>query len=183
MEQQIAKLNYLKMAPRKVRSVGDLIKGLSVNEAEAQLLIQPRRSASALLKLLRSAVANAKNNKKIDPDRLFVLNVRVDKGPMIKRSLPRARGSASPIHKVMSNVIMILGVREATKPRFKIIVPKKIKQISGQKTQKKEKPKKESVREKSSSIKPGKENVEMKKSGLLKKVFNPNTRANRGEKV
>lgn len=183
MEQQIAKLNYLKMAPRKVRAVGDLIKGLSVNEAEAQLLIQPRRSASALLKLLRSAVANAKNNKKIDPDRLFVFNIRVDKGPMLKRSLPRARGSASPIHKVMSNVILILGVREVKKSRFNIVVPKKIKQVSGQKIQKKEKSKKESVKEKVATIKPGKENAEMKKSGFLKKVFNPNTRSNRGEKV
>src|SRR5258708_27285246 len=107
MEQQIAKLNYLKIAPRKVRSVGDLIKGLSVNDAEAQLLSQRRRPAKALLKLLRSAVANAKNNKRLNVEHLFIASLRVDQGPMLKRMLPRARGSASPIQKKMSNVILI----------------------------------------------------------------------------
>ena len=62
-KQYTAKLSFLRMAPRKVRSVGDLIKGLPVNEAEAQLLVQTRRPSKTLLKLLRSAVANAKNNK------------------------------------------------------------------------------------------------------------------------
>ena len=80
-----------------MRSVGDLIKGLPVNEAEAQLLAQTRRPSKALLKLLRSAVANAKNNTVHDVQHLFVSSVRVDGGPMLKRMLPRARGSASPI--------------------------------------------------------------------------------------
>src|SRR6185437_10759928 len=126
MEQQIVKLNYLRMAPRKVRSVGDLLKGLSVNEAEAQLMVQRRRPAKALLKLLRSGVANAKNNKKWNPDHLFVVGVRVDGGPMLKRMLPRARGSASPIQRKMSNVTLTLGVNEALKPKYQIVVPKKV---------------------------------------------------------
>ncbi len=125
--QYTAKLSYLRQAPRKVRSVGDLIKGLSVNEAEAQLLAQTRRPAKALLKLLRSAVANAKNNKHGDLQHLFVENVRVDGGPMLKRILPRARGSASPIQKKMSHVTLTLGVNEKLKSRFTIVVPKKAK--------------------------------------------------------
>jgi large subunit ribosomal protein L22 len=122
-----AKLSYLRMAPRKVRSVGDLIKGLPVNEAEAQLLVQSRRPAKPLLKLLRSAMANAKNNGLSNADHLFVSTVRVDGGPMLKRILPRARGSASPIEKKMSHVTIVLGVNEELKPRFTIVTQKKKK--------------------------------------------------------
>lgn len=124
----VAKLSYLRQAPRKVRSVGDLIKGLPVNEAEAQLLVQTRRPSKALLKLLRSAMANAKNNKPAaNVEHLFVESVRVDGGPMLKRILPRARGSASPIQKKMSHVTITLGVNENLRPRFTIVVPKKTK--------------------------------------------------------
>ena len=139
MEQQIAKLNYLRIAPRKVRSVGDLVKGLSANDAEAQLLMQRRRPAKALLKLLRSAVANAKSAKRWNPDHLFVLDLRVDQGPMIKRYLPRARGSASPIQKKMSNVTLVLGLNEHLTPKYKIVVPKKVKLPQGEEKPTKEK--------------------------------------------
>lgn len=122
-----AKLSYLRMAPRKVRSVGDLIKGLPANEAEAQLIMQTRRPSKPLLKLLRSAVANAKNNGVSDLHHLFVVNVRVDGGPMLKRMLPRARGSASPIQKKMSHVTIVLGLNEKLKSRFTIVPPKKKK--------------------------------------------------------
>jgi len=125
--QYTAKLSFLRQAPRKVRSVGDLIKGLPVNEAEAQLLAQTRRPSKALLKLLRSAVANAKNNKQENVQHLFVESIRVDGGPMLKRMLPRARGSASPIQKKMSHVTLVLGVNENLKSRFKIVVAKKVK--------------------------------------------------------
>lgn len=127
-----AKLNYLRIAPRKVRSVADLIRGLSVNDAEAQLMVQRRRPAKNLLKLLRSAVANAKNNKH-NPDHLFVSEIRVDGGPMLKRMLPRARGSASPIQKKMSHVTLTLGINEKlAAPKYKIVVPKKSKLPPGE---------------------------------------------------
>lgn len=181
METQTAQLNYLRIAPRKVRSVADLIKGLTVNEAEAQLLVQRRRPAKPLLKLLRSAVANAKNNKRLDPNHLFIASIRVDQGPMLKRSLPRARGSASPIHKVMCHVTLILGVNEKLASRFTIVVPKKAKIVPGQESHKGNKVKKAPKTEK--GILASKENAEMKKSGFLKKVFNPSARKNRGDKV
>ena len=91
MKQPTAQLRYLRIAPRKVRSVADLIRGLPVQDAEAQLMVQRRRPAKPLLKLLRSAVANAKNNKQ-NADHLFISEIRVDQGPMLKRMLPRARG-------------------------------------------------------------------------------------------
>jgi large subunit ribosomal protein L22 len=134
-----AKLSFLRQAPRKVRSVGDLIKGLPVNEAEAQLIVQTRRPSKALLKLLRSAVANAKNNKQVDPQHLFVSSIRVDGGPMLKRMLPRARGSASPIQKKMSHVTLVLGVNESLKSRFTIVPPKKTKLPPGSDTRTKTK--------------------------------------------
>ncbi len=183
MEKQTAQLNYLKIAPRKVRSVGDLIKGLTVNEAEAQLLVQRRRPAKSLLKLLRSAVANAKNNKRLNVDHLFIESIRVDKGPMLKRSLPRARGSASPIHKVMSHVTLVLGVNENLKPRFTIVVPKKAKPVPGQESYIGSRSKRAPSVKKGTGTLAEKENVEMKKSGFLKKVFNPSARQNRGDKV
>ena len=126
MTTQTAQLNYLRIAPRKVRSVVDLIRGMSVNDAEAQLLMIRRRPAKALLKLLRSAVANAKN-RQINADHLFIAEVRVDQGPMLKRILPRARGSASPIQKKMSHVTLILGVNSNLAPKFTMVVAKKKK--------------------------------------------------------
>jgi large subunit ribosomal protein L22 len=169
METQTAKLNYLRIAPRKVRSVGDLIKGLSVNNAEAQLRIERRRPSVALLKLLRSAVANAKNNKHWDTNHLFIVNVRVDQGPMLKRMLPRARGSASPIQKKMSNVILTLGLNEKLKSKFTIVTPKKAKKLpGGDKPTKAKKPRQGTDVEKTEAKK-----AEAKgKAGFFKRVFN-----------
>jgi large subunit ribosomal protein L22 len=132
MNPTTAKLNYLRMAPRKVRAVADLVRGLPVNDAEAQLMVQRRRPSKPLLKLLRSAVANAKNNKQ-NVDHLFISEIRVDGGPMLKRMLPRARGSASPIQKKMSHVTITLGVNEKlAAPKYKIVVPKKAKLPPGE---------------------------------------------------
>jgi large subunit ribosomal protein L22 len=172
MEQQIVKLNYLRMAPRKVRSVGDLLKGLSVNDAEAQLMVQRRRPAKALLKLLRSGVANAKNNKKWNPDHLFVVAVRVDGGPMLKRMLPRARGSASPIQKKMSNVTLTIGINENLKPKYTIVVPKKVKTPSGESrpTREKRAPK---------PTEPDAEKKQNKQPGFFKRMFNPKSRTSK----
>lgn len=107
MAQATAQLRYLKMAPRKVRLMADVIRGLSVNEAEAQLVYHARRAAKPLLKLLRSCVANAEVQK-MDAGRLVVSRITVDQGPMLKRSLPRAMGRATPIQKKMSHVVLVL---------------------------------------------------------------------------
>ncbi len=127
MKTQTAKLNYLKIAPRKTRLVANVLKGLSVNEAEAQLLISPKRAAEPLIKLLRSAVANAKN-KQLNPEHLFVKEIRVDQGPMTKRFIPRAMGRATMIQKKSSHITLILAESAKLKaPRFKIVKPEKVK--------------------------------------------------------
>ena len=168
MTKQTATLRYLRMAPRKVRSVGDLVKGLSVNDAEAQLLVQTRRPAKAILKLLRSAVANAKTNKKLSADHLFVESVRVDGGPMLKRILPRARGSASPIQKKMSHVTITLGVNENLKPKYTIVTQKKTKLPQVTST-KKIKDKRDQDR---NQIEGEKQEIKKPKTSFWKRTFN-----------
>ncbi len=163
MTKQIAKLNYLRITPRKVRGVADLVRGLSVNEAEAQLMLVRNRAAVPLRKLLRSAVQNLRNNKKLDAANFYIETITVDTGPMLKRFLPRARGMATPIQKKMSHVTMILGENPNPKPsRFKIKVEKKEKLP---KKEAKERPLKERV---GADQKTGK----MKKPGFFKKIFN-----------
>ncbi|MCR4328306.1 MAG: 50S ribosomal protein L22 [Patescibacteria group bacterium] len=137
MKNASAQLRYLHMTPRKVRAVAGLIRGRMVNDAEAELLLHRRRAAVPLLKLLRSAVANAKQ-KKMDNTRLIVKEIRVDQGPMLKRHLPRARGMASPIQKKMSNIMMVLVEDERAKtPKFTFIpAPKKKKAPVASRTKK-----------------------------------------------
>ncbi len=176
--EQIAKLNYLKIAPRKVRTVADLLKGLSANEAEAQLLAQRRRPAKALLKLLRSAVANATTAKHLNADHLFVASIRVDQGPMLKRFLPRARGSASPLQKKMSHVTLVLGVDAELAPKYKIVVVKKPK-LPPDEERRNAKARKKPVTGKREPPKPEPEKKAGKKPGFLKRIFSPKSRASK----
>jgi len=160
MAQQTAQLKYLHIAPRKVRLLANTLRGLSVNEAEAQLLLRRERASRALLKLLRSAVANAKNNQKLEAAGLVIAAIRVDQGPMLKRSLPRAMGRATPIHKKMSHVTLVLEESSAArKPRFEITPPPK--------KEKKEK-KKRGEKPKPAEIKAEKPK---EKAGFLKRLF------------
>lgn len=167
MKTQTAKLRYLHIAPRKVRLVAQMLKGLPVNEAEAQLLMNPKRSSLVILKLLRSAVANAKNNGQMNPEKLFIKEVRVDNGPMTKRYMPRAMGRANSIQKKSSHVTLIVAESEKIKaPRFKIVKPEKIsKREKIEKTKKrKEEMKKPKLPEKETA-KPA------EKPGFMKRIF------------
>ena len=94
MAEITAKIKRLDIAPRKARAVARIIVGLPVGDAEAQLMFRKERAARPILKLLKSAVANA-GVKGIDPSRLVVKTTFVDKGPRMKRWLPRARGMAA----------------------------------------------------------------------------------------
>ena len=103
-----AHLRYLRMSPRKVRVVADTIKGKSAGEAETVLDFIPRQAALPIKKLLKSAIANAKHNFNTEKENLVVKSIRVDKGPTLKRFMPRARGVASPIRKRESHITIIL---------------------------------------------------------------------------
>ncbi len=98
--------NY-RQSPRKVRLVAELIKGKRVADALLILDTLPKRASGPVLKLLMSAISNAKQAS-VKEDNLFVENVTVNKGIVLKRSMPRARGSASRINKRTSHVALFL---------------------------------------------------------------------------
>ena len=99
-----AYLRYLRISPRKVQILCDLIRGKDVKTASA-ILMQTRKAASEpMLKLLRSAVANAENNHSMDADKLFVSTAVADPGPILKRVMPRAHGRAYRINKRTTHI-------------------------------------------------------------------------------
>ena len=104
----IAKTRMIRIAPTKVRIVGDVIKKKNVNEAMGMLLYMPQKASFILKKLLDSAIANARQKKYVDVDNLYVKNVMVDGGPVLKRFLPRAMGRATKVRKRTSHITMIL---------------------------------------------------------------------------
>jgi large subunit ribosomal protein L22 len=118
-----AQLNYLRIAPRKVRLVADLVRGKSVEQSRAILGFAVKKGSLPLLKLLNQAVANAKNNFKMnDASGLYVSKITVDEGPKAKRWRARARGQGAPIQKKTSHVTLIL--KEAKKPKAKVAAKK-----------------------------------------------------------
>jgi large subunit ribosomal protein L22 len=104
----ISSLKYLRIAPRKVRLVTRLIKGLSIEQAEQQLKYSPKRSGVDVLKLLKSAKANAIHNHHIDPKDLYISKINVTDGPTLKRTRPRARGSAYLIRHRSCHIVLTL---------------------------------------------------------------------------
>ena len=167
-------MNHLKIPSRKVRILADVIRGLPVQEAEAKLLISPRRPKDALIKLLRSAVANARNNHKLDPNKLFIKEIFVNQGPKTGHWTPRARGSAALIEKKTSHITVILGLLETAKvPRFTIEIKKKVKKEEKEKKPKAEKMEENISAERSEKSKEAKK-PEIKasaKPGAFKKMF------------
>ncbi|MCL4403975.1 50S ribosomal protein L22 [Patescibacteria group bacterium] len=143
MENLTVKLKYLRIPPRKVRLLADTLKGLSASEAEARLMLSPHRPKDALLKLLRSGIANAKNNHQTPIEKLFIRSIRVDVGPRSKRWTPRAKGSAAVIQRLTSHVTLDLGIRSEVPSRFTVARtrPKKAEEAPKEKKPKTEAPK------------------------------------------
>ncbi len=102
------KLRHLRVAPRKVQLVADEVRGKGIQQALDLLLFTRKSAAIDISKLLRSGVANANQKKGIDVDNLVVKSIWVNQGPTLRRSLPRARGSASRINKKTSHVTVVL---------------------------------------------------------------------------
>lgn len=103
-----AYLRYVRISPRKVQIVTDLIRGKSVGQASAILQTTPKAASEPLLKLLKSAAANAENNHSMDPEKLYVAEVFATPGPIIKRIMPRAQGRAFRINKRTSHVTIVV---------------------------------------------------------------------------
>ena len=101
-----AYLKYLRISPRKVQIVADLIRGKDVNTAMAILMQTPKAASEPMIKLLKSAVANAENNNNMDVEKLYVSQVFATPGPILKRVMPRAQGRAFRINKRTSHVTL-----------------------------------------------------------------------------
>jgi len=105
-----AYLKYLRMSPRKVGLVCDLIRGKDVATATAYMMQTPKAACEPLLKVLRSAIANAENNHGMDASNLYVSTAVADPGPTLKRGMPRAQGRYNRILKRTTHVT--IGVSE-----------------------------------------------------------------------
>ncbi len=103
-----AKLRYLRIAPRKVRLVADLVRGKSVEEATHILNFTRKRAAKPILKLLNSAIANASHNFQLKKENLYISKIVVNEGPKLKRWRPRARGVTYEIQKKTSHITLVL---------------------------------------------------------------------------
>lgn len=102
--------------PRKVRLVADLIRGKSVKEAKNALTFLPKKSSPVIEKLLESAVANARA-RGVAEETLFVKTITVDKGLVMRRFRPFARGRAGRMQKVMSHINLELGTSAPAKKK------------------------------------------------------------------
>lgn len=103
-----ASLKNYRQSPRKVRNVANLVRGKTVEQALNTLSFLSKKAADPLYGLLMSAIANAKNNFKIEKEGLMIKELTVNSGYILKRRMPRARGSASPINKRTSHVNIVL---------------------------------------------------------------------------
>ena len=114
-----ASLKYIKGSCYKLNDVADLIRNLSVMEADMQLAFCGKRVAVVVRKLLKSAVANAENNFKINKNRLFVLRIDTGRAFVLKRSMPRGRGRSTRIEKRYSNIRIVLSDIDSMKKNVK----------------------------------------------------------------
>ena len=103
-----ATVKYVLISSRKVRIVINLIRGKKVDEALAILRFTPKSASPVVEKLLNSAIANAEHNMGLSRDTLYVAEIFANQGPSLKRFMPRAKGSASPILKRTSHITVIL---------------------------------------------------------------------------
>ena len=103
-----AKATYIRIAPRNVQIVLDLIRNQPADKAMAILKYTPKAACEPLMKLLKSAIANAENNHNMDVSRLYVAECSVSQGPTLKRIRPRAQGRAFRINKKTSHITLVL---------------------------------------------------------------------------
>lgn len=119
------------MPARKVRLVANVIRGMSLQEAQAHLRLMPNRASRVFSKLLASASSNARQSGLTGP--LFVSAIRVDDGPILKRWMPRARGAASPLHKRTSHILVELQPLEGAARKKLTGIPTRIEEIPQEK--------------------------------------------------
>lgn len=138
-----AQLRYLRMSPKKVRLVINVIRGMDIEEALHQLRFTTKAAAQPVLKLLNSAIANAENNFKLKKENLYISRIEANEGPSLERWKPRAFGRATPISKRSTHISIVLAEKKPTKKaekkakvkkkspeELKVVLPKEIKRES-----------------------------------------------------
>ena len=103
-----ANAKYIRISPRKVKIVCDLIRGKDAGTAMGLLMATPKAASEVMTKLLKSAVANAENNFEMDPEKLYVSEAYANPGPILKRFRPRAQGRAYHITKSPSHITIVV---------------------------------------------------------------------------
>jgi len=99
---------YIRISPQKARLVADVVRGQDVETAITTLRFMPRKAARILRKVVESAVANAEQTENMDVDTLYVKEIRINGGPMLKRFRPRAMGRATRILKRTSHITVVV---------------------------------------------------------------------------
>ncbi|HSW72018.1 MAG TPA: 50S ribosomal protein L22 [Chlamydiales bacterium] len=113
MQNAKAKSRYVRIAPRKARLAAGLVRGMSVENANVQLLNSPLKGARLLKKTLDSAVANAETQLDVRKSDLFIQEIRVDAGPILKRSKSKSRGGRMPVMKRTSHFTIVLTTEQS----------------------------------------------------------------------
>ena len=103
-----AEHKFARISPRKVSIVCDLIRGKDVKTAEALMQHTPKAASELMIKVLKSAVANAENNLHMDTDKLYVSETFANPGPILKRGMPRAQGRMFRINKRTSHITIVV---------------------------------------------------------------------------
>jgi len=128
-----ASLNQLRMSPRKVRLVADIVRGMKTDKALDQLRFGDKKAALPLLKLVESALANAVNNYDLDKDNLFIKSVMIDEGATLKRWTPKAHGRATTVRKRSCHIHLILAELKDSGPKtaknVKVDAPVKLEDL------------------------------------------------------
>ncbi|MBM7561800.1 50S ribosomal protein L22 [Fusibacter tunisiensis] len=107
-----AEAKYIRVSPRKMKPIADLVRGKSVKDAQAILKFTPRKGAEIFLKVLNSAVANAENNHHMDVETLIVKDIYANQGPTMKRWKAGSMGRANPILRRSSHVGVVVAEKE-----------------------------------------------------------------------
>ena len=100
----VAKLRYQRLSPQKARLVADVVRGKNALQALNILRFTNKKAAKFIEKTLRSAIANAEHNFNLDPEKLYISKILIDKGPVLKRISPRAMGRADIIRKPTAHI-------------------------------------------------------------------------------
>jgi len=106
--QASAHVRSLRVSPRKVRLVTNMVKNMWADEALVQLKFTNKKAAQYVYNAVKSAMANAINNFNLDKDKLVISSITCDQGPVLKRFMPRAQGRATPIRKPTSHLHVVL---------------------------------------------------------------------------